>query len=187
MLAALGFAALAARDSGETAAPAPLGNAAVVHTPGARLGAVWAFRPRNLPELAGKASSVALASVTNVADGPPLRGDEPDDVMPTQRISFKVEDRWAGSSPSEFVLFKTGSNRNWIEDDPPYSVGEKYLMFVSPRPEDPGTYLPVAPDGRIKLIGGNLRPLIEGAVAASLGGRATAEAKQLTVAARGGK
>lgn len=161
----------------------PLGNAAVLHPDGASMGATWAFRPRSVDQMVARAKVGGLATVTGIAAGPALRGDEPDDVMPTQRITLKFDEQWVGSAPSEIVLFKSGSNSSWIEDDPPYKVGEKYLIYASPRPEDPATYLNVAPDARIKVQDGRLRPLVEGSVAQQLGGRAPADAKAATNAA----
>jgi hypothetical protein len=58
-------------------------------------------------------------------------------------------------------------------------------MFVSPRPGDPGTYLNVAPDGRLKVQDGRIRPLIEGAVAKRLGGANLAAAEQTAESVRG--
>jgi hypothetical protein len=192
LLAVAGSVALAVtllvigRGSDEAAAPTPRGNAAVLKADGASMTAAWASRPRTLAEMALRAKSVALVTVTAIAQGAPIRGDEPDDTVPTQRIRFEVKDRWRGSSPATFVLFKTGTARWWIENDPPYEVGEQYVLFASPRPDDPTTYLPEGPDGRIKVVDGRLRPLIEGPAAAALGGRGVAQAKQSTAAATGG-
>lgn len=172
-------------DGGRSGAPAPRGEAAVLHRNGASLAAAWAFRPKSVDDMVSRATVGGVATVAKIAAGAPLRGDEPDDVMPTQRITFRFDQRWFGSGPAELVLYKTGNNATWIEDDPPYAVGEKYVMFVSPRPEEPSTYLNVAPDGRLKVQDGRLRPLVEGAVARSLGGASVAEAEQTADVARG--
>lgn len=178
-LAALAGAAVLSAGERKAGHKSLRGHAAVLHTPGATMSAVWASRPKTLTEMAGRAQSVVKATVTDITNGPPLVGDEADDVMPTQRITFKIGERWRGSSPREFVLFKTGSATRWIEDDPPYSLGEQYVLFVSRRPGD-GTYLPVGPDGRIKVQEGRLRPLIDGPVAATVGGLSVPQARQVT-------
>jgi len=107
-----------------------------------------------------------------VAEGPPLPADDPEYEIPTQRITFATISILDGASPdSEFVLFRTGSDELRLANDPPYEPGERYVLFIRPRAGESGTYLPVAPDGRLRLdagddaeavIGGPVRHEVEG-------------------------
>jgi hypothetical protein len=180
--AALLAVVLIARDGPDASGAVARGNAAVLHVPGASMGATW-MRPMGFSDMVAKTDHAVLATVTAVEAGPAEMSDEPGDPgTPTQRISFRVDERWRGPSIDSFVLYKTGTQSIWIDDDPPYHVGEQYVMFVRARAGDPRTLLNVGPDGRIKIVDGNLRPLIEGAVAARLGGLTVAQARQATQA-----
>jgi hypothetical protein len=89
---------------------------------------------------------------------------------PTQRVALAVEQRLLGNAPARVELFKIGSQTEWIEEDPPYSVGERYLLFVRPRRGDGRrAWLPVSPDGRLRVTrAGDLQPLATGPVADAL-------------------
>jgi hypothetical protein len=144
--------------------------------------AVWAFRPESLRDLSDHSDQIVVARVLEVRQGPDLESPPdpraPDEGgIPTQRIAFAVEHtiRGADGSPLDrFTLFRTGGSREGdaplsLEGDPPYHVGEQYLLFLSRGPGD--TKIPAAPDGRLLLSDGRLRPLIEGAVGDAAAGR----------------
>lgn len=132
------------------------------------------------------AKMATLATVVAVADGPRLFSGAPDDLgVPTQRITFESNGAFYERVPARFVLFKTGSQSLWGDGDPPYAVGERYLMFASRRPEDPGTFLNVVPDGRFRVrTGGFLESLVHGPVANALAGLTTGEARQIVTRVR---
>jgi hypothetical protein len=139
--------------------------------------ASWAFRPRTVEELAARAKLVVEAEVAGVRRGAPMwpRGDSPyATAIPTQRIDLKVTDslRGAASAGDELTLFKTGGEREGmvlsLEGDPPYRVGERYVLFLEPRGD--GTFIPSAPDGRLRLGADGAEPLIEGPVGEALRG-----------------
>jgi hypothetical protein len=166
---------------GETETPSvPRGEAAVLHTEGASFGASW-MRPKDFHDMVRQADVAVRATVTDVAAGPPLTTIDPATETPTQRIKFVVDEQWYGRPLETFVLFKTGTQEAWIDDDPPYAVGEQYVMFIRPRTDDPTTYINVGPDGRQKIIDGHLRPVIDGDVARRLGGLSVADAKRTTL------
>jgi len=124
--------------------------------------AVWYHHPRTLAELGRLASAVVVAKVTGVHDAAdivvPVKGLENDeDRIPTQRIEFEVQKSLRGRIDSSFDLFHTGSETFILDGDPPYELGETYLLFVMPR-ED-GTYLVVSPEGRFKVTGEGLEPM----------------------------
>jgi hypothetical protein len=135
-----------------------------------------------------------VTEATAVRPGPDL-GDgskaHPELALPTQRVSFAVEDRVYGDLPGEFDLFRVGSATFAVEGDPGYRVGERYLLFVEPRVDgagqrEEGTYVPVSPDGRLRVAGGQLTPTIEGQLGQKLRGRAVAEVKSEARSARNG-
>lgn len=103
--------------------------------------------------------------------------------IPTQRITLVAEERWFGSIPSRFTVFKTGSDSRWIEDDPPYKPGETYALYLTER--DDGAYLPVAPDGRVKIVDGKAEPLIPGPVAEEIEGDSAESLENQSTTAQG--
>ncbi len=145
----------------------------------------WDFRPESVDALLGRTDAVVYGEVAAVRSGAPLRADaegHPDGgEIPTQRISIDVVDRILGLPLLQRLeVFKTGSADLHLEGDPPYRVGERYLLFLHERDDAPGLYIPAAPDGRLLEGGdGRLSPLIEGAVGRELGGKTVAEATNL--------
>lgn len=145
---------------------------------------VWDFRPGSVEALARESESMVHAEVVEVRAGEPLAADaagHPEgDSIPTQRIVFDVVEQMDGQSlPEQFQLFKTGSESLHLENDPPYRVGERYVLFVREREGEAGTYLPVAPDGRLlEKANGELEPLIDGAVDEDFEGDTPAEAER---------
>ena len=140
-------------------------------------GATWAERPKSLQEMKKRAVAVMEAEVVSIDAGPDLPSEER--TIATQRITFRSVDSLKGAAPETFVLFKTGSATMSLEGDPPYSVGEHYVMFVERRtdPND-GTWLPIGPDGRLKLDKDKrIKPLIDGPVASELAGKSKDDVK----------
>jgi len=168
------------QSDGESAGASDSGSPAV-----ASLRATWAFRPDSLKELADNAPLAVTATVAGVEPGEPLIASEdvgePDEPsIPTQRIVFDVEEILYGSAPAQLVLLKTGSADTWIDDDPPYQVGERYLLLLTESTSQPGLYVPPAPDGRMLVVDGVVQPLIAGPIAETLGGR-TEEGAENTI------
>jgi hypothetical protein len=96
----------------------------------------WIIRPHSLRELADEGPAAILARVRAARPGPPLPDEGHARRTPTQRVALAVEQRLLGNAPARIELFNTGSQTEWIEEDPPYSVGERYLLFVRPRRGD---------------------------------------------------
>lgn len=157
------------------------------HVAASGLAISWAFRPRSVAALVKEARIATRATVVGVADGPRLFSEAYDDPgIPTQRITLSADRRIYGRVPKRFVLFKTGSSRAWGHGDPPYAVGERYLIFATRRPENDGTFLNAGPDGRIRVVGGGvLESLIQGRTAQTLAGLTVGEAAQIARRARG--
>lgn len=149
-------------------APTPVGSAD------------WVDRPTSVGDMNADASAAVTATVTSIEDGPPLvsepaNGDELASI-PTQRIHFHVDQLLDGQAPADFRLFKTGGEGVYLQNDPEYTEGESYVLFIEPRADDPGVYLPVAPDGRYHLDArGEADPVIQSAVSDDLEGLTPAE------------
>jgi hypothetical protein len=160
---ALAFALSAAADEPET--------------PASATAVVWDERPDDLGELGEEARSVVEARVAEVAQGPPLGAGEEHAGIPTQRISFEVLSTLDGPDPGPVLrLMKAGSVEQYLANDPPYSVGERYVLFVEPWSLDPGTYVLAAPDGRVRLNAQDEAHLfIPGSVKTELEGESLAE------------
>lgn len=134
--------------------------------------------------MARRSRAAVVATVTAVRQGPGIptghEHDPPDPDIETQRIALRVQQRWFGRIAPTFELFKTGSERDWGQGDPPYRVGERYIVYIGDRRSD-GSYLPVAPDGRLRLRGRLAEPLIAGRVARAV---AWLTAEELRTASR---
>lgn len=142
------------------------------------LHASWVRRANSIDEAVGQSQVGLIGVVEGVRPGEPLTGKATDDITPTQLIDIKVTKTLFGSVSQRIVLFKTGDNQIWIEGDPPYSVGEKYMLMLTPRlgPDgkvEPDTFIPSSPDGRIKLDGTKPTVLIEGRMKSDLNGKST--------------
>ena len=138
----------------------------------------WAFRPQGIDQLVERAPVAVRAAVRSISPGRSIRGDSSDaPPIPTQRVTFVVSDRWYGPIATRFTLFKTGSATRWVEEDPPYRVGESYALFLERRGD--GAYLPVAPDGRVPIRNGTAAPLIPGPVADTLARRPVAAVEDM--------
>lgn len=135
---------------------------------------VWEERPDSLSDMASEASVVVEAEVVAIAKGPPLVAEKGDELaMPTQRIAFKTVETLEGDIADSFELFKTGSDDLYLDGDPLYQVGETYVLFLAPQGE-PGTYIPVAPDGRLAVDSqGKAEPVIAGPVADEADGKSS--------------
>lgn len=145
---------------------------------------VWDFRPDSVGELARGSASMVYAEVRDIRAGEPLVADadgHPEgDQTPTQRITLDTVRHLQGKElPSSFELFRTGSEQLQLEGDPPYELGERYVLFVTEKQDEPGTYIASAPDGRLlEDARGRLEPLIEGPVGEQLDGDTPREAER---------
>jgi len=116
-----------------------------------------------------------LVRVRSVNEGPSIQGSpDPaivDDEIPTERVRVEPLQKFKGALPSSTLVFRTGDGTFALEGDPPYAVGETYVMFMSPRGEGDGSYLPSGPDGRLRVRDDSrVDSLIDGPVAESLNG-----------------
>jgi hypothetical protein len=138
-----------------------------------RMGIEWAYRPDDVVELGDQSDALVEAEVTDVRDGPPIIVDDASPI-PTQLIDVRTTALLSGEAPETFTLYKLGSEAAYAEGDPPYEVGQRYVIFVTPRPD--GTYLPTAPDGRLlERPSGEVEPVIDGPVAEQVDGSTPAE------------
>ncbi len=124
--------------------------------------AFWHNRPHTLEEAVERSVAVVRGRVLTVSAGPditvPVDGSESGaDMIPTRRILFAVDKVLAGQIPgSQVELFQTGDANFVLEEDPPYAVGEQYVLFLTNA--DHGRYRPISPEGRIRVSAGGLAP-----------------------------
>ncbi len=121
-----------------------------------RFHAFWTNHPHSVRETTRMARQVVVATVTGVAQGATIVNRQKDGYVsriPTQRVSFDVENSFKGSlgAGESFVLFQNGDETHRFDEDPSYEVGSRHLLFLTPRKD--GTYLVVAPEGRFELHG----------------------------------
>jgi len=131
----------------------------------------WA-RPRSLKEMVNASAGVAWGEVTDVKQGDGLRsigsGDAP--TLPTQRVFFQRLELLKGDLPEKFEVLYVGGPGFMTDEDPPYRVGERYVMFLKPNPMRPGRYLRVAIDGRLKQIDKHFEGFVPGGPSGELQG-----------------
>lgn len=138
-----------------------------------RFHANWANNPRTIGEAARMAKEIVIATVTAVTDGDDIVNRAEDGYVsriPTQRVHFNVNRSRKGElvASESFVLFQNGNEENRFDEDPSYKVGQRYLLFLTPRPD--GTYLVVSPEGRYEVTGRVLKPASHRGFAADLEG-----------------
>lgn len=124
--------------------------------------AVWYHQPRTLAETADLASAVVVARVSGVYEAEDIvvrteAFESGEHRVPNQRIAFDVQEVLQGEIGGTFDLFHTGNESFVLDGDPPYQVGETYVLFV--RPREDGSYLVVSPEGRYQVTGAGLKPM----------------------------
>lgn len=123
--------------------------------------AFWVNQPRSVAETIELSSAVVIARVANVWAGEdlvvPVEGlnEANENRVPTQRVQFDVENVLHGEIDGSFELFHTGNSDFVLEGDPPYQVGQLYVLFVQPREGDTN-YLAVSPEGRYDVMDNGL-------------------------------
>ena len=135
---------------------------------------LWNERPSDVAELVALSKLIVEAEVSEITPGPDLYpvGDpdkqSPDYAVPTQRVKVDVVRQLTGAPlgpDTSLSIFKTASEDAYLEGDPPYAVGERYILFLRPKQDDPKTLIPVAPDGRIGFTKTGAEVAIAGPIA----------------------
>ncbi|MGE4427683.1 MAG: hypothetical protein AB7G37_14630 [Solirubrobacteraceae bacterium] len=136
---------------------------------GSRSHASW-LGPTSFSELVQKSSFVGAVTVTNIAAGEPLPtpSNAPDvEPIQTQIVTLRIEEQWKGTDVEEIRLFKTGTDKIWITDDPPYERGQVYVLLATQRDED-GLFIPFGPEGRVEIRDGRSHSLADSPTAKTL-------------------
>ena len=139
------------RDASYPAGPDHHGAATAV--------ASWVEGPSTEREMRGKSELVAHVEVVSVTPGAPIVAtDVPADeaahtAIPTQDVELLVCDKFAGSVPSKVTVMQYGNETLSLEGDPPYTVGQQYVMYLRRFHDGTGKaterLLPVSVDGRL--------------------------------------
>lgn len=153
---------IASKYSGVPASTAP-GGEEHGDEDSSRVMAVWYHNPRSLAETYDLASAVIVARVAGIHDAADIVVEAASieggvHRVPNQRIALQVTRTLKGEVGSEIELFHTGNREFVLGGDPPYEVGERYLLFLMSR--DDGAYLVVSPEGRYQVkAGGRIDPI----------------------------
>ena len=132
----------------------------------------WAYRFEDLEELEKAVDFVVVSEVAEVTDHTP-------DDSPTWKhysiVQLRVEEDWSRSpiAAEKIVLQQPGSPAIHDRDDPPYAVGELYLLFLrrdrvdrgdlrNPPFAEPPVYRVISPQCRYRIEEGRLRDVAEG-------------------------
>jgi hypothetical protein len=155
---------IAAKYNGVPASTAP-GDDEHAEDTSSRVQAVWYHNPRTLAETYDLATAVVVARVVDVNDAadivvPSAAFENGEHRVPNQRIAMQVTRTVKGEIGPEFELFHTGNREFVLGGDPPYAIGQRYLLFLMARGD--GSYLVVSPEGRYQVkAGGRLDPVSE--------------------------
>jgi hypothetical protein len=74
--------------------------------------------------------------------------------------TLAVQDSYKGASSKTITLFHTGDGNHSLKDDPAYSVGEQYVLFLSEQRAD-GRWVVTSPEGRHLVSNGTVRNFSE--------------------------
>ncbi len=131
----------------------------------------YSFYPQTLRDLQQKASAVVVAQVAEVLQ------------QPNQRIILDVLKNIRGDAGKQLRLWHYGTATTCQRGDPPYQVGERYLLFVLPMETEPGTHYVPAPPARYRVVNNQLEPMPEeidlAPFAAAMRGKTLAEFEQM--------
>lgn len=110
----------------------------------------WMFAPTTVQQMARASKMAVTVRVEGVEAGTPAGNERVLDQEPlaTQVISAHVEGGIGAAPDTTIRLFKTGTQSEWPEGDPPYRVGETYLLFLREQ-QGSDLLMPVAPEGRM--------------------------------------
>lgn len=130
--------------------------------------ASWQFHPKTLVEANTLSAAVVHVRVVEIRQADPLvhitpaspDGTKPERRVetPTQRITLDVVQSLRGTPGGTVRLWHMGTDTIHLEGDPPYEVGQDYVLFVYPKEDEAGTYLVLSPEGRYRITGGRLDP-----------------------------
>ena len=134
-----------------------------------RLSYAWAFHPHTLQEARDQTQLIVLATVVTVDRGEdivvPVKGLPPnnEDRMPTQRITVQIAKVYRGQATvgQTISLYQTGGTTDdkhlvsaFSEDDPPYQPGERYVLLLTPGPQN--SLRIISPEGRYRITPDNI-------------------------------
>lgn len=132
--------------------------------------ASWIDSAGSLAGLRDKSDVVVVATVSQVAEGPfskpqVTRPDSDADPLPSRRIILTVDRKLAHrntSMASTIEVIQLGDERSFINEDPPYRVGDKYILGLVRRPDGKNLWRPVGPDARLLITGTRVGTWVEG-------------------------
>lgn len=126
--------------------------------------ASWKNLASTLDDAVALSTAIVVARVTDTSPGPDIAVPAPDEPGGVDRVGvdivgLTVERVLSGNAPASFALFHTATTRlyqissGYLDGDPPYVVGDRYVMFVRPGPNVGGMQLArsIAPEGRYTL------------------------------------
>ena len=100
---------------------------------------------------------------------------------PHRRVHLEVTKLLRGNVERQFKIWQTGNDTVQLVDDPPYRVGEAYVLFLRPVDNEPGTYVHVGPPGRFRALNNKLELMprvVNVPFAAALAGKSVSELEQ---------
>lgn len=116
-------------------------------------------RPGTVKKLLAASAGVAVFEVRDIRTGTPLKEPGKDGVtFPAQEIVLELSESLDGKLPRQIRLDRVGTDVTGTEGDPPYKVGERYLMFLRGPIQWNGKtfHMPTSMDSRFLLDGDKL-------------------------------
>ncbi len=149
---------------------------------------LWRHHPTSWKELDAISTTIVVAQVTAVNQNQDFVKEIPAEEGPGEDLRLKSQDivlkvlRTLKGDPGDTVTVYYSGIGAYMRDgadpdpfianeDPPYSVGETYVLFLEPNTGKPGTYWIVSPEGRFRVVEGKLQPMSEEPFAAAMRGK----------------
>lgn len=143
----------------------------------------WLSRPTSVRAAAGLAEAGVIGTVESVSREASVVA-APDESNPTSIVTMRVRDPWFGDVPDRFEIKWLGTpGGGYLEGDPPYEVGQDYVLFLKRRTDGPW-YRPASPDGRMQILGDQGRPVIDGPLYDEVKGESPGQIKRTATQAR---
>lgn len=161
--------------------------------PPPRWRAIWDLAPTTFRDVAREAKSVVTAEVMAVDPASDIIVPSPsrangEDRIPTERVTLRVLETHKGRARDTITVFHTGAGLDYVEGDPPYRVGEIYLLALANMRRQPGILRVLCPEARYRTLNEDtvrVLPMQTEGLAANLWhARATDVIPQLTGRAR---
>ena len=133
--------------------------------------ASWAYYFQSVEEMERAADAIVLATVVDITDGRMVQPTPSHTPIEHTDVHLRIDENWSRIGLQETIVVEQsgGESTPYFREDPPYCVGEQYLLFLHRHRErgDPRTAKLIVPpihgvftpNGRYRIRDGTLKAL----------------------------